>query len=436
MSLLINHTFEVSFSCPNKNKECMSCLYVGLGGFGIDAAKTVFERNQLNKKGCSKDKFLLIDTDVHQRGNFPEELRRAFIAIGEKAPDFIKEEVMNSPQKEWFISWYDWYDRNSSLHEATETVRPYGRIALLSKYDEMYNHLTSVLCELEQGLDTDELLHVIVFTGSCGGTGSAITLDILYMIRTIMMSGVIRDLEKCNNICLFVAMPQLWISMAGKNYDHYDPSLEYKLTANSIAFFTELQSAINSSDVTPSSYSPLVPPAEWMKDYPFYPFSCCCVFESNRMTKSQVCNNMAEVACALRRVVDSDIYWGMANSMSVVSYHHLQEESLSVVTLRRCSEIVDIDLSVDRIKRKKVCYLVRPDFKIPIEVLNLGNENIIEIEAKEQTGVDVLSFHNFSFKDYAFYKQYRARSDGRYAYVDKRFAQKIVNSGLESLVVC
>lgn len=414
----------------------MSCFYIGLGGTGVDAVKTVFERNQLNKKGCSKDKYLLIDTDVRQRVDLPEVLHRAFIDIGEKAPDHIKEEVMNSPQKEWFISWYDWYDRNSSLHEGTETVRPYGRIALLSKYDEVYNHLTSVLCELEQGLDTGELLHVIVFTGSCGGTGSAITLDILYMIRTIMMSGVIRNVEKCNNICLFVAMPQLWISMAGMNYDYYDPSLEYKLTANAIAFFTELQSAINSSDVTPSSYSPLVPHADWMEDLPFVPFSCCCVFESNRMTKSQVCNNMAEVACALSRVVNSDIYWGMANSMSVVSFNHLQEESLSVVTLRRCSEIIDIDLAVSRLKREKVCYLVRSDFKIPIEVLNLGNENIIEIEAKEQTGIDVLSFHNFSFKDYAFYKQYRARSDGRYAYVDKEFALKVVNFGLESLFEC
>lgn len=414
----------------------MCCLYIGLGGTGIDAVKAVVERNQLNKTGCAKDKYVLIDTDVHQIGDLPEVLHGAFIAIGEKAPDRIKEEALNSPQKEWFISWYDWYDRNSSLHEGAETVRPYGRIALLSKYDEVYHHLTSVLCELEQGLDTDELLHVIVFTGSCGGTGSAITLDILYMIRTIMMSGVIRNVEKCNNICLFVAMPQLWISMAGMNYDYYDPSLEYNYTANAVAFFTELQSAINSSDVTPSSFSPLVPHSDWMKDLPFVPFSCCCVFESNRIAKRQVCNNMAEVACALSRVVDSDIYWGMANSMSVVSCNHLQEESLGIVALRRCSEIIDIDLAVSRLKREKVCYLVRSDFKIPIEVLNLGNENIIGIEAKEQTGIDVLSFHNFSFKDYAFYKRYRARSDGRYAYVDKKFALKVVNYGLESLFEC
>jgi hypothetical protein len=317
------------------------------------------------------------------------------------------------------------------LHDGTGTVRPYGRIALLSEYHEVYHRLSSVLCELERGLAIDELLHVIVFTGSCGGTGSAITLDILYMIRTIMMSGVIHNVEKCNNICLLVPMPQLWVSMVGRNYDHYDPSLEYKFSANSVAFFAELQSAIDSSDVTPSPYYPLVPPTEWMKDLPFVPFSCCCAFESNRMTKKLVCHNMAEVACALSRVNDSDIYWGMANSMSVASCHHLPEESLDVASLRRYSEIVDMDLAVDHLKRQKVCYMFRPEFKVPIEVLNLGNEDIIGFKTKEQKGVDVLSFHSFSFKDYAFFKQYRVRSDGRWAFVDKKFAHKVVDSGIE-----
>lgn len=129
----------------------MSCLYIGLGGFGIDVAKAVFERSQKDKICFSKDKYLLIDTDVQQREELPEELQKSFIGIGEKAPSQIKEEVLNSPQKEWFSDWYDWYDRNSSLREGTESVRPYGRIAFLSKYDEVYHRLTSVLCELEQG---------------------------------------------------------------------------------------------------------------------------------------------------------------------------------------------------------------------------------------------------------------------------------------------
>ena len=409
----------------------MSSLYIGLGGSGIDAVKDVFERNKGNEVSCSKDEFLLIDTDVHSRSDLPEVLQRSFIEIGAKSPTQIKEEALNSPQKEWFLNWYDYDDSDHSLLDGTGTVRPYGRIALLSKYDEIYHRLSSVLCELESGLATDELLHVIVFTGSCGGTGSAITLDILYMIRTIMMSGVIHNVKKCNNICLLVALPQLWISMVGRNYANYDPSLEYKFSANAVAFFAELQSVIDSSDVTPSPYYPLVPPEEKMKDFPFVPFNCCCVFESNRMTKSQVWHNMAEVACTLSRVDAPGIYWGMAKSMSVASYHHMQEESLSAATLHRCSEIVDMDLAVDRLKKEKVCYIFRAGFKVPIEVLNLRNEDIIGIKVNGQTGVDVLSFHSFSFKDYAFYKQYRARSDGRWAYVDKKFARKVVYSGLE-----
>ena len=403
----------------------MSNLYIGLGGAGIDAVKAIYNRSHFKEDLCDKNQYLLIDTDAHSKQNLPEVLQSSFIEIGSKSPDRIKEEMMNSPQKEWFSNWYDYYDCNYPLLDGTGTVRPYGRIALLSKYDEVYQRMSSTLCNLERGLDTCELLHVIVCTGSCGGTGSAIALDILYMIRTIMMSGVISDVERCNNVCLLVAMPQMWISMVGSNYDYYDPSLEYKFTANAVAFFAELQSAIDGSDVTPSPYYPLIPPTERMKDLPFVPFSCCCAFESNRMTKSEVLQNMAEVACVFSRVDDSDIYWGMANSISVATDHHLQEESFSVANLRRCSEIVDMDLAVDRLKREKVCYLYRPDFNIPIEILNLVNEGIVGFEAKGQRGVDVLSFHSFSFKDYAFYRQYRARSDGRFAYVDKKSAQSV-----------
>lgn len=399
----------------------MSSLYIGLGGAGIDAVKAVYERNRLNGDYCNKDNYLLVDTDTHSKQDLPEILQGAFIGIGSKSPAQIKEEVLNSPQKECFLSWYDYFEYNHPLNDGSGTVRPYGRIGLLSKYDEIYIRLSSILQELEHSLAAYELVHVFVFTGSCGGTGSAITMDVLYMIRTIMMSGVIHDIEKCNNISLLVAMPQLWISMVGKNYELYNPNLEYKFTSNAVAFFTELQAAFgNSSDVS-TLYNPLVPPPEWMADVPFVPFSCCCVFESNRMTKKQLSNNMAEVASILSRINDPDIYTGLAKSMSFVSYHHFQEDSFNVAAIRRCSEIVDMDLAVDHLERKKVCYVVQPDFHIPVDVLNLMNDNIIGFNAKRQKGIDVLSFHSFSFSDYAFYKQYRARSDGRWAYVDKRY---------------
>lgn len=407
----------------------MSNLYIGLGGAGTDVVKAVFERSHLNGDSCDRNRYLLIDTDIHSMRNLPRVLQSAFIKIGSKSPDQIKNEALNSPQKEWFLSWYDYYECNHSLNDGTGTVRPYGRIALLSNYNEVYHRLSSILCELEHSLATDELLHVIVATGSCGGTGSAIALDILYMIRTIMMSGQIHNLEKCNNICLLVAMPQMWISMAGRNINYYDPNLEYKFTANAVAFFTELQSAIDDSDMVSSAYRPLVPPAKWMKDIPFSPFNCCCAFESSRMSKQQISSNMADIACVLSRVNDSYIYWGMEKSISVAFYHHLKEEFLSVASLRRCSEIVDMDLAIDHLEKIKTCYIVRPDFHIPVDVLNLSNEDIIVFREHNQVEIDVISFHNFSFQDYAFYKQYVARSDGRWAFVDKKFARKNVDFG-------
>ena len=104
----------------------MSSLYIGLGGSGIDAVKDVFERNKGNEVSCSKDEFLLIDTDVHSRSDLPEVLQRSFIEIGAKSPTQIKEEALNSPQKEWFLNWYDYDDSDHSLLDGTGTVRPYA----------------------------------------------------------------------------------------------------------------------------------------------------------------------------------------------------------------------------------------------------------------------------------------------------------------------
>ena len=82
----------------------MGNLYIGLGGFGIDAVKAVFERNQDDEISNSKDEYLLIDTDTHSERDLPEILQRSFIGIGEKTPTQTKEEALNSPQKEWFLN--------------------------------------------------------------------------------------------------------------------------------------------------------------------------------------------------------------------------------------------------------------------------------------------------------------------------------------------
>ena len=100
----------------------MSSLYIGLGGFGIEAVKAVFERNQGNEISHSKDDYLLIDTDVFSERDLPVDLQRSFIGIGEKTPTQIKEEALNSPQKEWFLNWYDYYDYDHTLIDSTGTV--------------------------------------------------------------------------------------------------------------------------------------------------------------------------------------------------------------------------------------------------------------------------------------------------------------------------
>ena len=80
----------------------MSNLYIGLGGAGVDAVKAVCNKKQ-SWDDFRRDRFLLIDTDIHDRNDLPEILREGFVDIGEKSPCQIKADALNSPLRRWFL---------------------------------------------------------------------------------------------------------------------------------------------------------------------------------------------------------------------------------------------------------------------------------------------------------------------------------------------
>ena len=73
------------------------------------------------------------------------------------------------------------------------------------------------------------------------------------MLNTILKSGSFPNVERCDNVYLLVAMPEMWIEYA-------NPDLKYKYVSNAVAFFTELQFAIDNKNTIPSPYYPAVPP--------------------------------------------------------------------------------------------------------------------------------------------------------------------------------
>lgn len=324
----------------------MSNIFIGLGGAGIDAVKAVCNKKQ-SLDDFRRDRFLLIDTDIHDRNDLPEILREGFVDIGEKSPSQIKADALNSPLKRWFLGWYNWYDDNHFLHEGTGTVRPYGRIGLYGRYDYIYQRISAVLCQSANELQQEEPLNIFVYTGSCGGTGSAIVLDILYMINTILKSGEMPNANRCMNICLVVAMPEMWI-----DYYKQQPDVQHKLVSNAVAFFTELKFVIVNAETVPTPYYPAMPPKSWMKYEPFSPCNCCYYgVESVGKTKEQMSQDMAGLVCSCEATPDiaTGVHNLSGNVLAEWIKSHNEESNgiYSFVDWRFARKVLDLDKHSD-----------------------------------------------------------------------------------------
>lgn len=272
----------------------MRNLYIGLGGTGIYAMKAVYEKTCTEENNQCNNRYVLIDTDLCSRNSLPNSLQRSFIDIGAVPPSQIKARALQSPIKRWFVGWYDGYDYPYSINDGSGAIRPNGRIGLFGKYDDIYQRLSTIIYQSAAELHPENLLKIFVVTGSCGGTGSAISMDIMYMLNTILKSGSVPNAERCDNVYLLVAMPEMWI-------EHSKPDLQYKYISNAVAFFTELQFAIDDKDTIPSPYYPVVPPQKWMEKEPFSPFKYGYAIESRGKNKEQVSCNIAEVICSLSK---------------------------------------------------------------------------------------------------------------------------------------
>ena len=278
----------------------MGSLYIGLGGAGINAVAAIYKKKKEVDDNRDSDCYLLIDRDSMTSQQLPESLSGSFIDIGEQSPIKIKKYALNSPMKRWFVGWYDYYDIETPMHESFSCVRQHGRIALFGAYQSVYHRLLDNINQQEQSLILNEQLHIYVVTGSCGGTGSAILLDVLYMINTITRLNDIKNVT----VCLLVVLPELWIG-------YEEPIARHNNIANAVAFFTELQFVLDNRHTTPSPFYPVIPPSKWMENEPFNPFDYGYAVDSSGKTKEQVSRTIADFVCSfgdVNLIIPSDVH--------------------------------------------------------------------------------------------------------------------------------
>ncbi len=253
----------------------MNSLFIGLGGSGVKAvailnemlenynsalmasqAKQSFYGDLLN----SKDQYLYIDTDNSVLNAYRNIDHSDFFNLGKHTPKLILEEIKRSDFKDKEIQkrLIEWADEaqistkgTKSLEVGGDGFRMLARLNLLfqcisKSEDSLLKTLTKKLVTVQQNQKVFNGNHdnislkprIYIISGSCGGTGSGILLDILYLIHrlhftTPNLQGIGQPLVRP-----VIIMPH--------GYIHPLPEIPKKTNyrLNAYAFFQELESTL------------------------------------------------------------------------------------------------------------------------------------------------------------------------------------------------
>jgi len=262
----------------------MNCLFIGLGGAGSYAVATLhkmfhdyyaFEKANPDIKkdylDMLDDEYLYIDTDESVKGanEFKNVIKDTeFINLGKASPDsiinLVEKKIKDSYSSKDDLRVKEWFDklraRNSkTLENGADGVRMCSRIAVFNsciqnggiedKIKEKIKLVITRQAKYRLANGGAKQPRVYIVTGSCGGTGSGIFLDVLYMIDEVFKASLTNDSTLTLDVRPIIVMPQKFIEEL-KDTDVLKTN--YKL--NSYAFFNEINAVLkdfyNSEDNT------------------------------------------------------------------------------------------------------------------------------------------------------------------------------------------
>ncbi len=229
-------------------------LFIGLGGAGghvLSRLNRLFERDfgsEIRELDASPLQFLLLDTDDFEK--LPLEVRSN---LGDRERNFLSLSHFN-PRRyaEGQLSFKDsdlhhWFDRrvlpfleDSIIHDGASRLRMLGRLCLHHRFHEVEQRIRQ---KFEEAMDAKvhaaaqrikpepRPFRVFIVTSSCGGTGSALFVDIACMVNR-----VVRDRGTTPDLQGFIFLPFPFIEANAQ----IDPALESFYQHNAWAFFEEL----------------------------------------------------------------------------------------------------------------------------------------------------------------------------------------------------
>lgn len=281
----------------------MSSLFIGLGGVGTGTLECLSKKmddynESLSARGLKETEayYYYIDTDESIYNEDPSRFENGtqmfFKHIGLNSPDSI----IAGYDRVNIIDYKKWYDapsKKTNMILGADAVRQYSRLALRSVYQDVYNELEpiirNVVSEQSRG-------RIYVVTGSCGGTGCGIYMDILYMINEIYETTKTKQWQ--TDVRLIMAMPQGYIPNTDERLDIQ----KRKTLLNSYGTLTELNAVCkdtytvddNGNRNSAFSFCSVNKPEDKGLHWAFGPFRFGYLYESSGQSREEVSQKMSD----------------------------------------------------------------------------------------------------------------------------------------------
>lgn len=293
----------------------MNCLFIGLGGSGttslailnrmLDEHYAFIKASENHKDifdGLLKDEYLYIDTDFSSKNKFKDIITdKDFCNIGVHAPNTVLEEVkrVSFPHSEYKQRVLDWVDQaqlsisgQKSLEAGADGLRMLSRMNLFQECisnepESLYNKLKykiQVLQDRQKQFNSvnsaNIKIRIYIIGGSCGGTGSGIYLDLLYLIHSLYKTEANLIGMDQPDVRPVIIMPHGYI----QDLKDGDKKKNYKL--NAFAFFQEINAAVKNFylDTTRTSafnnFSVIPTGIVNNENNKFNPFRFACFYDS------------------------------------------------------------------------------------------------------------------------------------------------------------
>lgn len=280
----------------------MSSLFIGLGGVGTGTleclSKKMKEYNDLlSARGLRNVEafYYYIDTfDGLKRDNphlFGSGTGKYFHTIGDKSPDSILAGLRGT-EMDNTEEWYDAPSKRTNLKDGADATRQYSRLAL----KEDWGIIQPELRMLVEKVSKENKGRIYVVTGSCGGTGCGIYMDLLYMIKNLYSGKTTTTNDY--DVRLIMAMPHGYIP----DKDPREDPLTHKALLNAYGTLSELNAICKDTysknakgETVSSSFYVCNVNEKIIKDnYPFSPFKYAYLYESAGQKRDVVSQKISD----------------------------------------------------------------------------------------------------------------------------------------------